>query len=174
MSGSTTLAASLSKDISGFRGVQDGVLSHRKWTHASSLKQELRLYCRISNCTAKLRRCSHTVCRAGRIFFPQASGQPQDREPLILYPIAARLGIGDALLLLIANRNSAEESRTAGFAGKQLALTVHQNSSLDCATAQDQGEGKKKYRSHKLERIYRLQASVTNGLSCSNHSPMLP
>jgi hypothetical protein len=48
----------------------------------------------------------------------KASGQPQDCEPLILYPIAARLGIGDALFLLIANRDSAEESRTTGFAGK--------------------------------------------------------
>jgi hypothetical protein len=49
---------------------------------------------------------------------PKRRVQPQDCSPLILYPITARLGIGDALLLLIANRDGTEESRTTGFAGK--------------------------------------------------------
>ena len=75
----------------------------------------------------------------------------KDARSLILYPIAARLGIGDALLLLIANRDSAEESRTTGFAGKQVALTVHQNGSLGCASGHSQYEGKDKYCSHKLK-----------------------
>ena len=74
-----------------------------------------------------------------------------DARSLILYSIAARLGIGDALLLLIANRDSAEESRTTGFAGKQVALTVHQNGSLGCASGHGQYEGKDKYCSHKLK-----------------------
>ena len=52
---------------------------------------------------------------------------------LILYPVAALLGIGDALLLLIPHRNSTEESGAAGFAGKQIALIVHQNGSFRCA-----------------------------------------
>lgn len=74
----------------------------------------------------------------------------KDAKSLILDPIAARLGVGDALFLLIANRDSAEESRTAGFAGKQVALTVHQNSSLGCASGHGQSEAKDKYCSHKL------------------------
>jgi hypothetical protein len=69
---------------------------------------------------------------------------------LILDPIAARFSLGDALFLLIANRDSAEEPRTAGFAGKQVTLTVHQNGSLSCATGQAKGKGKKNYYSHKL------------------------
>jgi hypothetical protein len=84
------------------------------------------------------------------IFFSNAYGVSADKHArsLILYPIAARLGIGDALLLLIANRDSAEESRTSGFAGKQVALTVHQNGSLGCASGHGQYEGKDKYCSH--------------------------
>jgi hypothetical protein len=83
--------------------------------------------------------------------FSDAFGVSADKDArsLIVYPIAARLGIGDALLLLIANRDSAEESRTAAFAGKQVALTVHQNGSLGCASGQVQYEGKDKYCSHK-------------------------
>jgi hypothetical protein len=71
-----------------------------------------------------------------------------DARSLILYPIAARLGIGDALLLLIADRDSAEEPRTAGFTGKQVALTVHQNGSLGCTSGHGQCEGEDKYCSH--------------------------
>jgi hypothetical protein len=76
---------------------------------------------------------------------------PDRCEILILYPIAARLSIGDALFLLIANRDSAEESRTTGFAGKQVALAVHQNGSLGCASGEGQEEAKDKYCSHKLK-----------------------
>ena len=72
----------------------------------------------------------------------------KDVKFLILDPIAPRLGVGDALFLLIANRDRAKESRTTGFAGKQVALTVDQNGSLGCATAQYQCEGKKNYYSH--------------------------
>ena len=55
-------------------------------------------------------------------------------KSLILRPVAALLGIGNALLLLITNEDCTEESETAGFAGKQIALTVHENGSLSCAT----------------------------------------
>jgi hypothetical protein len=72
----------------------------------------------------------------------------KDARSLILDPIATFLGIGDALFLLIANRDSAKESRTTGFAGKQVALTVHQNGSLGCASGHSQYEGKDKYCSH--------------------------
>ena len=56
---------------------------------------------------------------------------------LILYPVAALLSIGDTLLLLIAHRDSSEESGAAGLAGEQIALTVHQNGSLSCAAGYD-------------------------------------
>jgi hypothetical protein len=55
-------------------------------------------------------------------------------KSLILYPVAALLGIGNTLLLLITNGDCTEESGTTGFAGKQIALTVHQYGSLSCAT----------------------------------------
>jgi hypothetical protein len=53
---------------------------------------------------------------------------------LILYPVAALLGIGNTLLLLITNGDGTEKSGTAGFAGEQIALTVHQYGSLSRAT----------------------------------------
>jgi hypothetical protein len=51
-------------------------------------------------------------------------------KSLILQAVAALLGIGNTLLLLITNGDCTEESGTTGFAGEQIALTVHQDSSL--------------------------------------------
>jgi hypothetical protein len=53
---------------------------------------------------------------------------------LVLYPVAALLGISNTLLLLVTNGDCTEKSGTTGFAGKQIALTVHQYGSLSCAT----------------------------------------
>lgn len=55
-------------------------------------------------------------------------------KSLILYPVAALLGIGNTLLLLITNGDCTEESETTSFASEQIALTVHQYGSLSCAT----------------------------------------
>ena len=73
---------------------------------------------------------------------------------LILYPVAALLSVGNTLLLLITNRDSAEESRTTGFTGKQVALIVHQNGSFGCAAGQGQSEAKRKYCPHNVESKY--------------------
>jgi hypothetical protein len=55
-------------------------------------------------------------------------------KSLILYPVAALLGIGNTPLLLITNGDCTEESETTSFASEQIALTVHQYGSLSCAT----------------------------------------
>lgn len=140
MIGSTTLAGSLSKDIFGFRGVQDACSPSSRGAHASRCQ-----FTNSSDYTARSATAAQTSGGAriqslggGESFLRKLRGPPQDWE-LILYPIAARLGIGDALFLLIANRDSTEESRTTGFTSKQVALAVHQNGSFGCATGQGQG-----------------------------------
>ncbi|MEO6164116.1 MAG: hypothetical protein ABIP88_08255 [Candidatus Binatia bacterium] len=57
-------------------------------------------------------------------------------------------------MLFIMNRHCAKKSSSAGFAGEFVALIVHQNSALGCATGSNQDNAKKNYSTHRITHLF--------------------